>query len=141
MKTPVCDICRLTPIKCAVCEDRMNKGELSEADFDVSRAMSAAKSSIQLEKAFDLGSVYVGAFKGETTPALKEALGRDLYKVSDGKGLLDALGIRATPSKVFVNGEERVRVALPKAELVAMSIDPLELKRALDYFKLEASII
>ena len=141
MKTPVCDICRLTPLKCALCEKRMLDGELTEADFDVSRAISAAKADIDLQKAFDLGNCFVGAFKGEVTPGLKEALGRDLLHVKSGNDLLDKLGIRATPSKVFVKGEERQRVALPKAQLISLGIDSLQLKRALDYFKLDASIV
>ncbi len=141
MKTPVCDMCRLTPVKCAICEKRMLDGELTEADFDVSRAISAAKADIQLEKAFDLGASYAGVLKGEVTPGLKEALGRDLLPVKSGRDLLDRLGIRATPSKVFVNGEERSRVALSRSQLSSLGIDPAGLKRALDHFKLDASIV
>ncbi len=141
MKAPVCDICRLTPLKCAICEKRVEQGELTEADFDVSRAISSTKTDINLEKAFDLGKCYIAVFKGEASHKLNELLGRDLVKVSSGKDLLDKLNLRATPSKVFVGGEEKQRVALNKAQLESIGIDPIELKKALVYFKLDASII
>jgi hypothetical protein len=141
MKTPVCDICRLTPIKCVICEKKLDKGELTEADFNVSRAISRSKTDLTLEKAFNLGKCYIGVFRGETGPKLKEYLGRDLIKVESAQDLLNKLDLKVRPSKVFVNGEERQRVALNKAHLNSIGIDSGELKKALVYFKFDASIV
>ena len=141
MKTPVCDMCRLTPIKCAICEKKMDDGELTEADFDVSRAISKSKSDIELKKAFDLGNCYAGVFNGKVSQAIKDYLGRDLIQVKSSQDLLDKLNLKVRPSRVFINGEEKQRVALNKAQLDAAGISAAELMKALVYFKFDASII
>jgi uncharacterized protein YlaI len=141
METPVCDMCRLTPVKCKICEKKQVAGELTEADFDVSRAMSISKSDLKLKRSFDLGKCYAGVFKGEVDESLREALGRDLIKVSSGEDLLNKLGLKARPSRVFVGGEEKQRVALTKSQLENMGISSSELKKALNYFKFDASIV
>lgn len=141
MKVPVCDICRLTPVKCKLCEGKITRGELTEADFIFSRAISAAKADITLERAFDLGKVFAAKFKGEVTKQLEEVLGKPVVKVSSGKEIMDKLGIKTRPSKVFIGGEEKERVALSKSQLESDGIDSVGLKRFLNYFNIEASIV
>ena len=128
-QTPVCDMCRLTPIKCVICENKLKNGELTEADFDISRGISSSKSDMELEKAFDLGKCYVGVFKGAVNPKLKEYLGRDLIQVKSGQDLLNKLNLKVRPSRVFVAGEEKQRVALNKTQLDSMEIKPCEFLR------------
>ena len=141
MKLPVCEICRYSPVKCVLCEKKLDSGELTKADFDVSRALAAARSDVELKKAFKIGSVYVAVVKGEIDELVEKKLGKKLILADSGKELLEKLTLSTRPSKVFVNGEEVERFALSRSQLENMGIDPEKLTNALKFFGVHASIV
>ena len=140
MKAPVCDICRFVPVRCKLCDERFRKGELTSADFEVSQILSKTRSKIELKKAFDIGSYFVGIYSGELSEKDKQKLKKPFLDVNNGKNMLQKLGVSVQVSRAFKNGEEVEKVLIPKAQLESKGIDEQLLKKALEYFKLETTI-
>lgn len=141
MKLPVCEICRYVPVKCVICERRFESGELTGADFEVSRAIAAARCDIELKKAFKIGEIYVASIKGEINELVEQKLGKPLIIANSGQELLKNLNLSTRPSKVFIGGKEIERFALSRLQLENSGIDPNALANVLKYFGVEASII
>jgi len=142
MKVPVCDICRLTPVKCKLCEQRLDAGEITEADFTLSRALSKTKAKdVELIRSFDLKKYIVAKVNGKMGPEVDEALCRPVIAVNSGQEIIQKLKIPTRPSTVFVGGEEKTRLAISKAFIESEGIDATELARALAYFGMDSSIV
>ena len=141
MKVPVCDICRLTPIRCVLCEKKFKQGELTKGDFDVSRIISESKSDVELEKAFDLGSCYVAVYKGEFSEDYEEISNKRIIKIVSSKDLLSKLKIVTRPSKIFKNGEEIERMVINKVQIRNLGLKGDALVKAMAYFNSDVSIV
>ncbi len=141
MELPVCNICRFVPVKCKVCEQRFLNGELTEADFEVSRAIARVECDIDLKKAFNVGKSYIADFKGTECDGVRGELGKPLIRVTSSSDLLAKLKIKTRPSVVFSGGVEKKRIALNKNQLKSQGFTPEKIAEALNYWGVEATLV
>ncbi len=91
VKTPLCESCRSTSGLCSGCQRRLDKGEITLADVDVSRLLAQNKEKLSLEavevtRAFDCGNMiflftrsppgHLIGRDGRTANYLKKELGK-----------------------------------------------------------------
>ncbi|RLI86956.1 MAG: transcription elongation factor NusA [Candidatus Altiarchaeales archaeon] len=99
MDLPICDICAKTGVLCSVCETKLQRGQISELDVEVSKALyGIGVEGIGFERAIDTKNFVIILTK-------KEDIGKIIGKNGDNLRLLS----RKLGKKVRVIGTENMR--------------------------------
>lgn len=153
MKTTICELCAASGSLCANCESRLNAGEISQVDVEISRLLYKYRShfpleEVELTQALDLGKLVVlvtasdaGLLigkKGRVVNTLSKDLGRKIrvvQKTGDVKRMAEELilPVRVLGMNLVYKpgGGQEYRLRIPAQEVPRLPTDLISLEAAL----------
>lgn len=152
MKIPICELCAKSTILCSGCEDKLEKGKISELDVKISRTLYKMKdkynlNEVSFNKAIDLGRVVllltttdVGMLigkEGKVVAEISQAVGKKVRIAEMGKDIKKTISDVITPAKIlgintlYKGGEKTYKVRFSKDEIKQIPIDINTLEKAL----------
>lgn len=153
MKIPICDICAKSGVICSGCEEKLRKGQLTEADVAASKLLYKLKEKYNLEsadisKVLDLGRLILVLTKGDVgvligregkvVSELSHAFGKKVRIAEMSGDVKKTISDIILPAKllgintVYKGGEKRFRVRFLRSEIKQIPVDINTLEKALN---------
>ncbi len=164
MQTPICEVCLKSEFLCKACQEKLDKGEISKSDVEVSRFLfklsKKMKSirNVKIVKVIDSGALIIITGRGDAAKLVgkggsvvkkiakqyKKPI-RILEEASDFRKFVEELIFPATLygiNTLYRNEEEIYRVRVPSLQKNHLMITPKDFSKVIsEFFNMKAELI